>query len=187
MSIKLFDETSIAMSRRLALNYSTSFSLGIRLLSKECRWAIFSIYGLVRVADEIVDTFHGYNKEQMLMDFKSQTYRAMEEGISTNPVLHAFQLAANQYGTGALYNSWSNWQYTPDPCVVNPLSSTTCSGYQAAYQTQMCAANPTYNSACPGYADAMFTIQCTASPLSNPACPSYASAYLTYQCTVNPL
>jgi phytoene/squalene synthetase len=52
------------------------------------------------VADEIVDTFHGYNKEQMLMDFKSQTYRAMEEGISTNPVLHAFQLAANQYGVG---------------------------------------------------------------------------------------
>jgi len=100
MSIKLFDETSIAMSRRLALNYSTSFSLGIRLLSKECRWAIFSIYGLVRVADEIVDTFHGYNKEQMLMDFKSQTYQAMEEGISTNPVLHAFQLAANQYGVG---------------------------------------------------------------------------------------
>jgi 15-cis-phytoene synthase len=100
MSIKLFDETSIAMSRRLALNYSTSFSLGIRLLSKECRWAIFSIYGLVRVADEVVDTFHGYNKEQLLMDFKSQTYRAMEEGISTNPVLHAFQLAANQYGVG---------------------------------------------------------------------------------------
>jgi phytoene/squalene synthetase len=100
MSIKLFDETSIAMSRRLALNYSTSFSLGIRLLSKECRWAIFSIYGLVRVADEIVDTFHGYNKEQLLIDFKSQTYQAMEEGISTNPVLHAFQLAANQYGVG---------------------------------------------------------------------------------------
>ena len=100
MSIKLFDETSIAMSRRLALNYSTSFSLGIRLLSKECRWAIFSIYGLVRVADEIVDTFHGYNKKQLLMDFKSQKYQAMEEGISTNPVLHAFQLAANQYGVG---------------------------------------------------------------------------------------
>ena len=92
MSIKLFDETSIAMSRKLALNYSTSFSLGIRLLSKDARWAVFSIYGLVRVADEIVDTFHGYNKAQMLHDFKAQTYRAMEEGISTNPVLHAFQL-----------------------------------------------------------------------------------------------
>lgn len=100
MSIKLFDETSIAMSRKLALNYSTSFSLGIRLLSKDSRWAVFSIYGLVRVADEIVDTFHGYNKEEMLLDFKAQTYQAMEEGISTNPVLHAFQLAANQFGIG---------------------------------------------------------------------------------------
>lgn len=100
MSIKLFDETSIAMSRKLALNYSTSFSLGIRLLSKDSRWAVFSIYGLVRVADEIVDTFHGYNKERMLLDFKAQTYQAMEEGISTNPVLHAFQLAANQFGIG---------------------------------------------------------------------------------------
>lgn len=98
-----------------------------------------------------------------------------------------FGLAANQYGTGALYNSWSNWQYTPDPCVVNPLSSTTCSGYQAAYQNQMCAANPTYNSACPGYAEAIFTQQCTAIPLSNPSCPGYASAYLTYQCSINPL
>ena len=100
MSIKLFDETSIAMSRKLALNYSTSFSLGIRLLSKDSRWAVFSIYGLVRVADEIVDTFHGYNKEKMLLDFKAQTYQAMEVGISTNPVLHAFQLAANQFGIG---------------------------------------------------------------------------------------
>jgi phytoene/squalene synthetase len=100
MSIKMFDDTSIAMSRKLALNYSTSFSLGIRLLSKDSRWAVFSIYGLVRVADEIVDTFHGYNKEKMLLDFKAQTYQAMEEGISTNPVLHAFQLAANQFGIG---------------------------------------------------------------------------------------
>jgi phytoene/squalene synthetase len=100
MSIKLFDDTSIAMSRKLALNYSTSFSLGIRLLSKDNRWAVFSIYGLVRVADEIVDTFHGFNKERLLSDFKAQTYQAIEEGISTNPVLHAFQLAANQFGIG---------------------------------------------------------------------------------------
>ena len=98
MSIKLFDDTSIAMSRKLALNYSTSFSLGIRLLSKDSRWAVFSIYGLVRVADEIVDTFHTFNKERLLKDFKFQTYQAIEEGISTNPVLHSFQLAANQFG-----------------------------------------------------------------------------------------
>ena len=90
-------------------------------------------------------------------------------------------------GTGAVFNKWSNWKYTPDPCVVDPLSSQSCPGYQAAYLTQQCTANPLYNSACPGYAAAMFTQQCTANPLSDPSCPSYASAYLTYQCTINPL
>ena len=97
MSIPLFEKTSIECSRRVALNYSTSFSLGIRLLSKEFRWAIFSIYGFVRLADEIVDTFHHFNKEEMLGDFKAQTYKALRDGISTNPILQAFQLAANKY------------------------------------------------------------------------------------------
>jgi hypothetical protein len=90
-------------------------------------------------------------------------------------------------GTGAVFNKFSSWQYTPDPCVVNPLSSQSCPGYAAAYQTQQCTANIFYNSACPGYAEAMFTRQCTANPLSDPSCPSYASAYLTYQCSINPL
>jgi hypothetical protein len=98
-----------------------------------------------------------------------------------------FALVDQVNGTGAVFNKFSSWKYTPDPCVVNPLSSTSCAGYQAAYQAQMCAANPTYNSACPGYAAAMFTQQCTANPLSDPSCPTYASAYLTYQCTINPL
>jgi phytoene/squalene synthetase len=98
MSIRLFDETSKDISKRISLNYSTSFSLGIKLLSKDFRWAVFSTYGFVRVADEIVDTFHGHNKERLLADFKQQTYQAIQEGISTNPVLHSFQLAANQFG-----------------------------------------------------------------------------------------
>lgn len=98
-----------------------------------------------------------------------------------------FAMVDQVNGTGAVFNKFSSWKYTPDPCVVNPLSSTSCAGYQAAYQAQMCAANPTYNSACPGYAAAMFTQQCTANPLSDPSCPSYASAYLTYQCSINPL
>jgi phytoene synthase len=100
MSIALFDQTSKAMSQRLALNYSTSFSLGIRLLAKEYRWAVFATYGFVRVADEIVDTFHGYDKSRLLSEFKQQTYQAIEERISTNPVLHSFQLAVNQFGIG---------------------------------------------------------------------------------------
>lgn len=98
--MQLFDITSVATSRRIALNYSTSFSLGIRLLGREYRDAVFSIYGFVRVADEIVDTFHGFDKEHLLADFKIQTYRAIEQKISTNPVLHAFQMAANKYGIG---------------------------------------------------------------------------------------
>ncbi|MFN5889185.1 MAG: phytoene/squalene synthase family protein [Bacteroidota bacterium] len=100
MSIALFDQTSKAMSQRLALNYSTSFSLGIRLLAKEYRWAVFATYGFVRVADEIVDTFHGYDKSRLLSEFKQQTYQAIEDRISTNPVLHSFQLAVNQFGIG---------------------------------------------------------------------------------------
>jgi phytoene/squalene synthetase len=74
--------------------------LGIKLLAKEYRWAVFSTYGFVRLADEIVDTFHGFNKERLLADFKKQTYQAIEDGISTNPVLHSFQMAANQFGIG---------------------------------------------------------------------------------------
>ncbi|MBL7811691.1 MAG: phytoene/squalene synthase family protein [Bacteroidetes bacterium] len=100
MSIHLFDHTAKAISRRVALNYSTSFSLGIRLLAKEYRWPVFAIYGFVRVADEIVDTFHGHDKARLLAEFREQTYRALQDGISTNPVLHSFQLAANQYSIG---------------------------------------------------------------------------------------
>lgn len=100
MSIHLYHKTSEQMSRRLALNYSTSFGIGIRLLAKEYRAPIFSIYGLVRIADEIVDTFHNHNQARLLEEFKEQTYKAIEDGISTNPVLHAFQLTANQYRIG---------------------------------------------------------------------------------------
>lgn len=100
MSIHLFDNTAKDISRKIALNYSTSFSLGIRLLAAEYRWAVFAVYGFVRVADEIVDTFHDHDKSALLADFRDETYKAIESGLSTNPVLHAFQLAANRYGIG---------------------------------------------------------------------------------------
>lgn len=98
MSIRLYNSTSQELSRKVSLNYSTSFSIGIKLLAKEYRWAVFSTYGFVRFADEIVDTFHGYDKERLLREYKQQTYQAIEMGISTNPILHSFQLAANQFG-----------------------------------------------------------------------------------------
>jgi hypothetical protein len=98
-----------------------------------------------------------------------------------------FTLSTTEVGTTALYSSWSRWQYTPDPCVVNPLSSSTCDGYDAAYKTQQCTANALYDPTCPGYAAAYLTQQCTVSALYDPTCPGYAAAYLTQQCTLNPL
>ena len=89
--------------------------------------------------------------------------------------------------SGNITNMYSTVVYTPDPCVVNPLSSTTCSGYQAAYTQQQCTISALYDSSCPGYAAAYFTQQCAANPLYDAACPGYAAAYLDYQCSNDPL
>ena len=77
--------------------YSTSFSLGIRVFDKKFRGPIYAIYGFVRFADEIVDTFHGYDKKQLLDRFRQDTWTAIDEKISLNPVLHAFQQTVHQY------------------------------------------------------------------------------------------
>jgi phytoene/squalene synthetase len=77
--------------------YSTSFSLGINCIHERLRDPIYSIYGFVRFADEIVDTFHDFNRKDLLMRFKEDTYRAVEEKISLNPILHSFQRVVNEY------------------------------------------------------------------------------------------
>jgi phytoene/squalene synthetase len=94
---QLFDEVSMKCSRVTTRAYSTSFSLGIFCLSKELRDPIYSIYGFVRFADEIVDTFHDFDKSTLLARFKEDTYKAIEEGISLNPILHSFQATVHQY------------------------------------------------------------------------------------------
>lgn len=94
---ELYDQVSIKCSRLTTKTYSTSFSLGIRCLGKELRDPIYAIYGFVRFADEIVDTFHDYNKEQLLEKFKEDTYRAIDDTISTNPILNSFQTTVNHY------------------------------------------------------------------------------------------
>jgi len=77
--------------------YSTSFSMGIRFFSKRFHDPIYGIYGFVRFADEIVDSFHGFNKQKLLQRFKEDTYEAIEEKISLNPILNNFQYVVNQY------------------------------------------------------------------------------------------
>jgi len=93
----IFDKVSLKSSKYITNSYSTSFSLGIRVFSKKYRNPIYAIYGFVRVADEIVDTFHDYDKSFLMKKFREDTFQAIEMGISTNPVLNSFQLVVHQY------------------------------------------------------------------------------------------
>lgn len=95
--IKLFHLVSENCSRMVTEKYSTSFSSAIRLLHKDLQAPVFNIYGFVRFADEIVDTFHDYDKHSLLEEFKKETWQAIERGISCNPVLNSFQLTVNKY------------------------------------------------------------------------------------------
>lgn len=94
---QLFDNVSIECSKLTTKAYSTSFSLGIKFLAHDLRDPIYSIYGFVRFADEIVDTFHGYDKKTLLERFKEDTYKAISEEISLNPILNSFQHVVNEY------------------------------------------------------------------------------------------
>src|SRR4030081_3213912 len=93
----LFDKVCIKTSRLTTRAYSTSFSLGIRCLDKDFRNPIYSIYGFVRFADEIVDTFHEYDKASLLSGFREDTWRAVSDKISLNPILNSFQATVHAY------------------------------------------------------------------------------------------
>ncbi len=92
-----YHNTTFKINKVITRSYSTSFSLGISVFSPEYRNAIYAIYGYVRLADEIVDSFHGYDKKRLLSDFRNDTHKAAEIGLSTNPVINAFQKTANDY------------------------------------------------------------------------------------------
>jgi len=94
---QLFDNLSIEISKKTTQTYSTSFSLGIYFLNERLRDAIYSIYGFVRLADEIVDSFDGYDQRNLLQKFKNETYESIENKISLNPILNSFQQAYHQY------------------------------------------------------------------------------------------
>jgi len=93
----LFDDLSLKMSKATTQAYSTSFSLGIYFLNSRLRDAIYSIYGFVRLADEIVDSFEGYDQAYLLRKFKEDTRHSFESGISVNPILNSFQNAVSDY------------------------------------------------------------------------------------------
>lgn len=94
---QLFDEISVQCSKTVTRRYSTSFSLGIRFLGSQLREPIYAIYGFVRLADEIVDSFHGYDKAHLLEKFREDTLAAIHQRISLNPILNSFQKAVHDY------------------------------------------------------------------------------------------
>lgn len=96
----LYDNLSVEISKMTTRTYSTSFSLGIYFLNKRLRNPIYSVYGFVRLADEIVDSFEGFDKRYLLAKFKQETYDALESGISVNPILNSFLQAVNKYQIG---------------------------------------------------------------------------------------
>ena len=94
---QLFDDVSFKCSKLVTKSYSTSFSLAVNMLSPIIRESIYSIYGFVRFADEIVDSFHDFDKERLINEFEAEYYKAMEYGISLNPILNSFQQTVKQY------------------------------------------------------------------------------------------
>lgn len=94
---KLFDELAYQVSQAVTEKYSTSFSLGILALKPSIRPAIYAIYSYVRLADEIVDSFHDYDKEKLMDRLKIETWQAIDEGISLNPILQSFQETVNHF------------------------------------------------------------------------------------------
>lgn len=94
---EIFDKASVDCSKLITKSYSTSFSLAVKMLSPSIRNPIYSIYGFVRLADEIVDSFHNYDKEKLLNEFEEDYYKAYNDGISINPILNAFQITVKKY------------------------------------------------------------------------------------------
>jgi phytoene synthase len=119
----LFDQVSFDTSKLVTKKYSTSFSLAVKMLSPTIRSAIYNIYGFVRFADEIVDTFHDYKKEELLDDFEKEYYKALDNGISLNPILNSFQATVKRYNI-------------TDDLVKSFLKSMRADLSKTAYETQ---------------------------------------------------
>jgi phytoene synthase len=97
MTVETFNQASYDCSKAVTIKYSTSFSSAIKLLHTDLRTPIFNIYGFVRLADEIVDTFHQHDKQTLLQQCKEETFGAIKRGLSLNPILHSFQQTVNYY------------------------------------------------------------------------------------------
>ena len=109
----LFDTVSFDCSKIVTKTYSTSFSLATKMLYKSIRGDIYNIYGFVRFADEIVDSFQGYNKENLFIRFSENLEHALNDKISLNPILNSFQHTFHKYNTQLFCSLIHNYSITP--------------------------------------------------------------------------
>ncbi len=158
-------------------------------------WDIFGCWGQiitpsvstsVNITDSNNNSLYSVNRTYT-NSYNTTNYRYVFPTSRRIETLGNFEFSGSTYDVAYLGSMWSKSLYTANPCAVDPLSSTTCPGYAAAYFTQQCNSNPLYNAQCPGYTVAYFNQQCSINQLYNPTCPGYAAAYLEYQCSVNPL
>jgi hypothetical protein len=173
------------------LNYSGSFTTEGTAEFQRYNWNNISQFGY----PDRLNTFSLEIKPSGYIGVNYQMINIQGYPISTGIIGNAAlgEWTQQQYfdSTQPLGLTIPNWSFNgtglPDPCLTDPLSSSTCEGYAAAYLSQQCTISALYSPACPGYAQAYFTQQCTANPLYDVSCPGYAQAYLTYQCSLDAL
>ena len=100
---EIYNDIAKKISEVTTRKYSTSFSLGINFFSYDIRPSIYGIYGFVRFADEIVDTFFDQDQEKLIIDFEKETLLSIKRKFSSNPILHSFQMVVNDYNLSLIH------------------------------------------------------------------------------------
>jgi hypothetical protein len=165
-------------------NYCSGFSLiGICFA-----WSDSYVGGALAITDNNANTILTDSNHTSGQNISGSFRREILLGSTSRDISTLGAASISTYTGGiAAVTPYMGFNFTPDICNTNPLTSSQCPGYAQAFFTQQCTANALYDTSCPGYAQAFFTQQCTANALYDTSCPGYAAAYLTQQCNANPL
>ncbi len=149
-----------------------------------------NLYVNVNIRDSAGNSIYSINRKSEFDDkpyWQTYNYSYVLPSTRNSLTLGNFEFTAQTQDAALISSLYARIQYTPDQCVLNPLYSTSCTGYAQAYYNQQCSLNALHDSGCPGYAQAYYNQQCSINALYDSGCPGYAQAYFTQQCTINPL
>jgi len=200
----IFGYTQGSAAQQIILSNVLSNNTGIRVLGYNYSWQYYNYdtsRGTASVEISLRNSSNGNIHQDIYSLPQNSAGWTSVSGTRTYPNQYSLSQASSVLVrvTGKDDRFWAGYygplvrnidvslRYIADECATNPLSSPSCSGYEAAYFTQQCTANPLYSFACPGYAQAYFNQQCTANPLYNAQCPGYQQAYFNQQCSASPL